>query len=80
MDSKDRNDPSVAPRRLLTQREAAAMLNVSRAYLRACDCPKIALPGNGPSGRPLIRYDEHEVWAWAERRRLGATTAQRRIA
>ena len=41
---------------MLTQREAAKLLQVSVAYLRASACPKYLLPGNGPRRKPLVRY------------------------
>jgi hypothetical protein len=69
------NGPAVAavgvPRPgLLTQKEAAAYLRVSPAYLRASSCPKILLPGNGKKGRPMVRYRVEDRTAWAERRFL----------
>lgn len=54
---------------LLTQREAAALLRVSVAYLRASSCPKILLPGRGDRGKPLVRYLRSDVLAWAIKRR-----------
>jgi hypothetical protein len=54
----------------LTQREAATLLRVSVSYLRASSCPKHLLPGNGPRGRPLVRYLRDEVLAWATARSL----------
>ena len=50
---------------LLTQREAADLLRVSVSYLRASDCPKVLLPSSGK--RPLVRYRESELFAWAEK-------------
>ncbi len=61
---------AVAPLGLLTQKEAAAYLRVSPAYLRASTCPKILLPGNGKKGRPMVRYRIDDLVAWAERRLL----------
>lgn len=58
----------VTPLGLLTQKEAAAYLRVSPAYLRASSCPKILLPGNGKKGRPMVRYRVEDLIAWAERR------------
>jgi hypothetical protein len=55
---------------LMTQKEAAAMLRVSVAYLRASDCPKVLLPGNGPARKPLVRYRRADVERWLERRRV----------
>ena len=49
----------------MTQREAARLLGVGVSYLRASSCPKYLLPGNGPRGRPLLRYRRDEVLAWA---------------
>lgn len=54
----------------LTQREAARLLRVSVSYLRASSCPKHLLPGNGPRGRPMVRYLRDEVLAWACARSL----------
>lgn len=54
----------------LTQKEAARLLRVSVAYLRASSCPKHHLPGNGPRGKPLVRYRRAEVVAWGLSRPL----------
>jgi hypothetical protein len=54
----------------LTQRQAARLLNVSVSYLRASTCPKLLLPGNGPRGRPLVRYLRDKVLAWGSARAL----------
>lgn len=51
--------------RLWTQREAATFLAVTPRYLRDSDCPKILLPGHGPKGQPVVRYDPADVRAWA---------------
>ena len=51
--------------RLLTQRQVARLLGVSPSYIRVSSCPKYLLPGNGPRGRPLLRYRLSEVLAWA---------------
>lgn len=56
------------PLGLFTQKDAAAYLRVSPAYLRASSCPKILLPGNGKKGRPMVRYRVEDLVAWAERR------------
>jgi hypothetical protein len=60
----------------LTQREAARLLRVSASYLRASSCPKHLLPGNGPRGRPLVRYLREELLAWGSARAL--TPARRK--
>jgi hypothetical protein len=52
---------------LLTQQEAAGMLRVSTRYLRASSVPKVLLPGNGTSRKPLVRYDPLAIRAWWER-------------
>jgi hypothetical protein len=57
----------------LTQREAARLLRVSVSYLRASSCPKHLLPGNGPRGRPLVRYFRDDVIAWGSARALSPT-------
>jgi hypothetical protein len=54
----------------LTQKEAARVLRVSVSYLRASSCPKHLLPGNGPRGRPLVRYFREDVLAWGTARTL----------
>lgn len=54
----------------MTQREAARLLRVSVSFLRASSCPKCLLPGNGPRGRPLVRYLRSEVLAWGSARAL----------
>ncbi|HLQ23573.1 MAG TPA: hypothetical protein VK132_10215 [Gemmatimonadales bacterium] len=56
-------------RELLTQRQAAQVLQVSVAYLRASSCPKLLLPGSGPCGKPLVRYLRSDVLSWAMARR-----------
>jgi hypothetical protein len=60
----------------LTQREAAGLLRVSVSYLRASNCPKHLLPGNGPKGRDLVRYRRDELLAWGSARAL--TPARRK--
>jgi hypothetical protein len=60
----------------LTQREAAQLLRVSVSYLRASNCPKHLLPGNGPKGRDLVRYRRDELLAWGSARTL--TPARRK--
>ena len=59
-----------APDRLLDQREAAQVLAVSTAFLRASNCPKVLLPGNGLQGRPLVRYRLADILRWATARRV----------
>ena len=49
---------------LWTQRQAAAFLAVTTRYLRESSCPKILLPGNGPKGQAIVRYDPEEVRSW----------------
>jgi len=56
--------------RLVPQRDAAAHLGVSVSYLRASSCPKVLLPGNGPRGKPLVRYRLSDLDRWAEAHRL----------
>lgn len=58
---------------LVRQREAAQAIAVSVAWLRASECPKVLLPGNGPKRRPLVRYRMSEVLAWAEQRKVKST-------
>ena len=58
--------PSDEP--LVRQRVAAHALNVSASYLRASDCPKVLLPGNGPKGQKIVRYRMSDVWKWVEGR------------
>ena len=52
----------------LTQKQAARLLGVSVGWLRASACPKVFLPGNGPRGKPMLRYFRDDVLAWAGRR------------
>jgi hypothetical protein len=54
---------------VLTQREVAALLKVSVAYIRASACPKLLLPGSGARGKPLVRYLRSDVLSWAMARR-----------
>ena len=54
------------PRCLLKFKEAAARLGVSVSYLRASDCPKVRLPGQGPKGRDVVRIDPVALEAWVE--------------
>ena len=51
----------------LTQRGAAHLLGVSVSFLRASTCPRLEIPGNGPGGKPLLRYFRDDVLAWARR-------------
>jgi hypothetical protein len=60
-------DAGLPTDRLWTQAEAAQYLCVSARYLRDCGCPKVLLPGNGPKGQPLVRYEPADVKAWAEK-------------
>jgi hypothetical protein len=55
---------------LLTQKEAAAYLRVSVAYLRRSSCPKVLLPSSKLGGKPLVRYELADVKVWKEARRL----------
>ena len=59
---------ATSDRPMLTQREAADLLRVSVSYLRASSCPKHLLPGNGPRGRPIVRYLRDELLDWATSR------------
>jgi hypothetical protein len=59
--------------KFLKQREAAGILGVSVAWLRASECPKVLLPGNGPKGRPVVRYRERDLLDWAEGRTKRST-------
>lgn len=72
-DTRERLELPAAPREssialvsLLTQKEAAAGLRVSVSYLRASDCPKVFLPGNGPNGQDLVRYRPEDMAAWIQ--------------
>ncbi len=49
----------------LTQKAAARLLGVSVSFLRSSSAPRVMLPGNGPGGRPLLRYDRAALLAWA---------------
>lgn len=75
------DDPPLAElsrNRLWNQSQAAEFLAVTPRYLRDCSCPRILLPGNGPSGRPVLRYDPDEVRAWARAWRTGESLKRRR--
>jgi hypothetical protein len=64
-------------RTLLTQRQAAELLQVSQAYLRASRCPKLLLPGNGPRGKPVLRYSKGDLLEWTRVRRAPASAPHR---
>ena len=64
--------------RLWTVREAAAYLSVSERYLRESSCPRVLLPGNGPRGVQLVRYDPAEVNAWEQQWRTSHADRLRR--
>jgi hypothetical protein len=49
----------------LSQKTAARLLGVSVSWLCCSAAPRVLLPGNGPSGRPLLRYDRTALLAWA---------------
>jgi hypothetical protein len=55
--------------RLVTQKQMAEAMKVSPSYLRASDCPKVLLPGNGKAKKSLVRYDPEEVAKWWTRHR-----------
>jgi hypothetical protein len=57
----------------LTQKRASRRLAVSVGWLRHSNCPKVLLPGNGPRGKPLLRYFREDVLAWAKGRDTSAT-------
>lgn len=65
---------------LLTQAQAAELLQVSQAYLRNSDCPKVLLAGHGSKGKNLVRYKRDDLEAWTTSRRVSATGPQRRSA
>ncbi len=65
------------PDALLRQRDAAALLSVSVAWLRASSCPKYLLKGNGPRGRPVVRYRREDVLSWREAGRVGTSVRSR---
>jgi hypothetical protein len=60
----------------LTQKQAARLLGVSVGWLRASACPKVLLPGNGPKGKPMLRYFQDDVLAWAKVQGTSATLTQ----
>jgi hypothetical protein len=59
----------------LTQKQTARLLGVSVGWLRASTCPKVLLPGNGPKGKPMLRYFREDVLAWAKGQDSSATLA-----
>ena len=62
----------------ITPAEAAELLRVSQGYLRNSDCPKILLPGNGMTQKPLVRYRRSDLAVWADSHRISQTTPQKR--
>lgn len=58
-------EPLPFPDALLTQQQAAALLNVGASYLRASSCPKVLLPSGGGDRKPLLRYRRADLTAWA---------------
>lgn len=65
--------------KLLKQREAADLLEVSVSYLRASDCPKVLLPPNRGK-RPLVRYDPAQLQAWKDKWTARSTIQLRKTA
>jgi hypothetical protein len=57
----------------MTQKEAAGLLRVSQSWLRASECPKVLLPGNGPKRRNLVRYRMSDIERWPEERTRRST-------
>ena len=53
-------------RPLMRRKEAAQYLAVSLNWLRNSDCPKVLLPGQGPKGQSVVRYDPDDMDAWRE--------------
>lgn len=50
---------------VLKPTEAAALIKVSREFLRRSDCPKHPLPSSRGKGvRRTVRYRRSEVMAW----------------
>ncbi len=60
----------------LTQKRAATLLGVSVGWLRHSNCPKVLLPGNGPKGKPMLRYFRDDVLAWAKTQAASDTPTQ----
>jgi hypothetical protein len=50
---------------LLSQKAAARLLGVSTSFLRQSSCPRVLVPGNGPVGKPLLRYSQTALLEWA---------------
>lgn len=66
------SEPTGVLARGLTQKAAARLLGVSVSYLRASTAPRLLLPGNGPRGQPMLRYDPVQLLAWRSGWRSGA--------
>jgi hypothetical protein len=49
---------------LWTQADCAAFLAVSPRWLRDSTAPKVMLPGGGPAGRPIVRYEPAAIQSW----------------
>lgn len=71
MDSRTGGRPTddPTPAGLWTQKEAASYLRVSARWLRDSGAPKTLLPGNGPQGKPVVRYRREDVDEWLESHR-----------
>jgi hypothetical protein len=65
---------------VMTQKEAAAAAKVSAGYLRNSDCPKLLLPGQGRSQKPVVRYLRSDVEAWLANHRVAPLMPTRRSA
>lgn len=77
LEDDDLPDDHLSVARLWCQQEAAMFLGVTTRYLRDSSCPKMLLPGNGPKGQPLVRYDPTEVRAWVRSWHTGTQSTWR---
>lgn len=55
--------------------EAAALIGMSKSFLRGSDCPRHRKHGNGPRRRPILIFYASEVQAWWDTREMTAPLA-----
>lgn len=66
-------------RKFLTIREAAAMLGVSKDYIRNAGVPCLHLPPGRSGKRGIRRYTEDDLAAWAEQFRERVIRAEHAV-
>jgi predicted DNA-binding transcriptional regulator AlpA len=50
--------------------EAAALIGMSKSFLRGSTCPRHRMHGNGPKGRPVLIFYASEVQQWWQEREM----------